>query len=48
MSPDTPNVNVMKEMMQLYQAKTRAKPTKKVGLDEEKEKDDVEQEVKRF
>ena len=44
-SPDTPNV--LKEMMKLEQDKTRAKSTNKVGLDEEKGKDTVEQEVKR-
>jgi hypothetical protein len=44
MSPDTQNV--LKEMIQLEQDKTPGKSTNKVGLDVEKGKDTVEQEVK--
>ena len=46
MSPDTPNV--MQTMMQLEQAKNRAKTVNKVALEVQKEKDDAEQEVKRI
>ncbi len=46
MSPDAQNV--LQAMMQLEQAKTRAKTTNKVVLDTEKEKDAAEQEVQRM
>ena len=39
-SPDTPNV--LQVMMKLEQAKTRAKASNKVALEEEKEKDATE------
>jgi hypothetical protein len=42
-SPDAPNV--LQAMMQLEQAKTRAKAANKLALDAEKEKDASEQEV---
>jgi hypothetical protein len=42
-SPDAPNV--LQAMMQLEQAKTRAKSTNKVSLQSEKEKDTAEKEV---
>jgi hypothetical protein len=43
MSPDTPNV--MQTMMQLEQAKTRAKSTNNVAVEAEKEKDTAEKAV---
>ena len=45
-SPDAPNV--LQAMMQLEQAKTRAKAANKLALDTEKEKDAAEQEVQRL
>jgi hypothetical protein len=42
-SPDTPNV--LQAIMQLEQAKTRAKAANKLALEAEKEKDDAEKEV---
>ena len=43
MSPDAPNV--LQAMMQLEQAKTRAKATNKLALEAEKDKDDDEKAV---
>ena len=43
MSPDTPNVQ--QAMMQLEQAKTRAKAANNVALEAEKEKDAAEKAV---
>ena len=40
--------NVLQAMMQLEQAKTRAKAANRLALDEEKEKDAAEQEVQRL
>jgi hypothetical protein len=45
-TPDTPNV--LQAMMQLEQAKIRAKSANKVVLHVEKQDDDVEQEVQRL
>jgi hypothetical protein len=45
-SPDAPNV--LQAMMQLEQAKTRAKAANRVAMDAEKEKDAAEQEVQRL
>jgi hypothetical protein len=48
-SPNSPNTpNVLQAMVQLEQAKTRAKAANKVALDAEKEKDAAEQEVQRL
>ena len=46
MSPDTPNV--LEAMVQLEQARTRAKAANKFALDAEKEKDAAEQEEERL
>jgi hypothetical protein len=45
-NPDAPNV--LDAMVQLEQARTRAKATNKLALDAEKEKDAAEQEVQRL